>query len=108
MNAIDLIEQVRAHKADLVVENDRLIVRGRGEPLPDDLQAALSEHKAELMIALGTPFDPTVAAVLADVRPHLPASLRRLPDGKLLVLVNWSIINAWNAAARKLEFNARP
>ena len=30
--------------------------------------------------------------------------LRRLSDGKLLVLVNWHIMHAWNQAVR--EFNA--
>jgi hypothetical protein len=103
MNAIEIIARVRAHDGELTVENDRLIIRGRSGPLPEDLQAALSEHKAELLIALGVPFDRTIAAILSDVRPHLPPSLRRLPDSKLLTLVNWAIINAWGASVRNLQ-----
>ena len=54
MNAIEIIERVRACKADLVVVDDRLVVCGAAEPLPKELRQALSDHKAELMIALGT------------------------------------------------------
>jgi hypothetical protein len=108
MNAIEIIEQVRAHDADLVVDNDRLIVRGRAGPLPHDLQRAISEHKAEVLIALGTPIDRTVATILEDIRPHLPPALRRLPDGNLLALVNWSIISAWGTATRQLERKGPP
>ncbi len=101
MNAIEIIEKVRAHDADLVVENDRLLVRGRASPLPEDLRRALHDHKAELLVALGVPLDRTVASVLAELRPHLPKSLRGLPDDRLLVLVNWSIISAFEAAVRE-------
>jgi hypothetical protein len=102
VNAIEIIERVRACDAELVVENDRLVVRGKGNPLPDDLKQALSEHKAELMIALGIPIDRTVASVLKELRPHLPPSLRQLPDDRLLALINWSIIAAWETAIKKV------
>lgn len=102
MNAIEIIERVRACDAELVVEDDRLIVRGRAGPLPDDLREALKQHRAELMIALGVPMDRTVAGILKDLRPHLPEALRRLPDDRLLALVNWSIIAAWETAIRKV------
>ena len=101
MNAIDIIEQVRAHNAELVVSDDRLLVRGRSAPLPEDLEQALREHKAELLVALGVPIDRTVSSILRELRPHLPAPLRRLPDDRLLVLVNWSIIAAFDAAVRQ-------
>ena len=101
MNAVEIIEKVREHDAELVVENDRLLVRGRASPLPDDLRQALRDHKAELMVALGVPFDRTVAFVLAELRPHLPKPLRGLPDDHLLVLVNWSIMAAFEAAIRE-------
>ena len=107
MNALEIIERVRAHDADLVVQDDRLVVRGNGPPLPEELQAALREHKAELLIALGVPFDRTVANILGEVRPHLPPALRSLPDGKLLALINWSIINAWSEGVRRLGERAR-
>jgi len=101
VNAIEIIEQVRAHDTELVVEDDRLLVRGRASPLPDDLRRALRDHKAELMVALGVPLDRTVAFVLAELRPCLPKSLRGLPDDRLLVLVNWSIVAAFDAAIRE-------
>ena len=44
-----------------------------------------------LTFGLGT----VVGAVLEEIRPELPPSLRKLPDDRLLVLVNWSIIAAW-------------
>ena len=101
MNAVEIIEKVREHDAELVVEKDRLLVRGRASPLPDDLRQALQEHKAELMVALGVPLDRTVAFVLAELRPHLPKALRGLPDDRLLVLVNWSIMAAFDKAIRE-------
>ena len=103
MNALEIIERVRAHSADIVVENDRLIVRGTSAPLPDDLQRELSEHKAELLVALGVPMNRTVASVLADIRPHLPPALRKLPNDRLLALIDWSIIAAFEAAIRKVS-----
>jgi hypothetical protein len=101
VNAIEIIEQVRAHDAELVVEDDRLLVRGRASPLPEDLRQALRDHKAELMVALGVPLDRTVAFVLAELRPYLPKPLRGLPDDRLLVLVNWSIMASFEAAVRQ-------
>jgi len=101
VNALEIIEHVKDHKAELVLVDDRLVVRGSAERLPDGLQAELREHKAELMIALGAPIDRTVAAILREIRPHLPPTLRRLPDDKILALVNWSIIAAWGTAVRK-------
>jgi hypothetical protein len=83
---------MRAHDAELVVEKDRLLVRGRGEPLPEFLERKLREHKAELLIALSVPLERTVAGVLEELRPYLPPALRRLPDDRLLVLVNWTIM----------------
>jgi hypothetical protein len=98
MNAIEIIEKVREHDAELAVEGDRLLVRGTGSPLPDDLRRALQEHKAEVMVALGA---PAVASVLKELRPHLPKTLRGLADDKLLVLVNWSIIASFEKAVRE-------
>ena len=103
MNAIEIIERVRAHDADLVVDEDRLLVRGRSGPLPEDLQKALREHRAELLVALGVPIDRTVSSILRALRQHLPAAHRRLSDDRLLVLVNWSIISAFEAAVREMS-----
>jgi len=103
MNALEIIEQVRAHNAELVVVDDRLLVRGRSGPLPEDLEQTLREHKAELLVALGVPIDRTVAFVLAELRPHLPKPLRGLSDDRLLVLVNWSIIASFEAAVREMS-----
>ncbi len=102
MNAVQIIESVRAHKADLALVDDRLVVCGAADPLPDDLRTALSEHKTELMIALGAPIDRAIAGILNEIRPHLPRALRRLPDDRLLALVNWAIIAVWETAIRKV------
>jgi hypothetical protein len=103
VNALEIIDRVRGHGAELALRESVLVVRGRGPALPDDLQAEIREHKAELMTALGAGYEPTIAAVLADIRPHLPPAVRILPDASLLALVNWSIVHAWNKAASKLS-----
>ena len=100
MNALEILDQVRGLGASLEVDDGQLLVRGSGERLPDELRQALRDHKAEIMVALGVPFDRTVAAILGDIRPHLSAALRNLPDDKLLALVNWNIIAAWEKAIR--------
>jgi len=41
------------HGAALIVEEGRLRVRGRGEPLPDDVREGVREHRA-LLLALHT------------------------------------------------------
>ena len=101
MNALEIIERVRAHGAEVFIADGRLKVRGRGEELPEDLRRAIVEQKAAIMVALGVPWEKTVASILADLRPQLPASLRKLPDGHLLALINWSIIHSWNKAVAK-------
>jgi TubC N-terminal docking domain len=101
MNALQLIDRVRAHGAELVLDGERLVVRGSGEPLPAEIRDELAAHKAELLIALGVPFDRTVESILASIRPHLSPALKRLSDGDLLALVNWNIIAAWEATVRK-------
>jgi hypothetical protein len=55
MTARELIDEVRAHGAELVREGDRLIIRGTGARLPDGLRQELVQHKAELLIAVGLP-----------------------------------------------------
>ena len=103
MNAFEIIERVRALDAEVVVDGDGLVVRGRGDRLPEYLRAALLEHKAEVMVALGVPIDRTVASILTELRPQLPPTLRSLPDASLLALVNWTIMHAWVATLRRLE-----
>ncbi|HLF75987.1 MAG TPA: hypothetical protein VJB57_00715 [Dehalococcoidia bacterium] len=103
MNALELIDIVRSYEADLVVEDKKLIVRGHGDRLPDDVRAALKENKAALMVALGAPYDVTLAEVLGEIRPYLVPALQRLPDSQLILLVNFSILHAFNRAMRDLE-----
>jgi hypothetical protein len=55
------------------------------------------------MVALGAPLDVVVCRVLQELRQDLPQSLQQLPDEKLLTLVNWSIIAAWERAIQSLE-----
>jgi hypothetical protein len=94
VNALEIIEQIREHDAEVVLENKRLLVRGRGERLPATLRTALHVHKAEIMIALGGPADVALAEVITEIRPYLDRALQQLPDSKILVLVNWSIMHA--------------
>lgn len=101
MNAVEIIEKVREHEADLELVDDRLVVRGWAEPLPEDLKEAIAKHKGELMVALGEPANHAIAIILADIRPHLPKALQRLPDDKLLALINWSVMAAWEKAVRE-------
>jgi hypothetical protein len=103
MNALQIIEQVRAHNAEVVVENEQLIVRGKGERLPEDLRAAVKRHKAELLVALGAPREVGALEVLAEIRPYLPKALRDLPDSSLLALVHWSMLHAWNRALHEFD-----
>lgn len=103
MSALEIVEAVRRHGADLAVDGKRLVIRGTGARLPDDLRQALRTHKAEVMVALGAPIEQTVAGILDELRPHLSPALRRLPDDRLLALVNWHIIAAWNRAISRLR-----
>jgi len=103
VNALGIVEAVRRHGAELAVEDGRLIVRGEGPPLPEEVRRELREHKAELLVALGEPLDRTVAGILADLRPFLSPALRRLPDDRLLALVNGNIITAFEASIRKVR-----
>ena len=99
MSALDLIRRVEALGGRLVLDNGQLKVRAKA-PLPEELTAAVSEEKAAIMVALGAPLDTVISEVLKDVRPYLTKSLKRLPDDRLLVLVNWSIMAAWEKAIR--------
>jgi hypothetical protein len=94
MNALELIDTVRSYDAELVVEENKLIVRGKGERLPDDVRAALKRHKAEILIALGVPYDVALSEILREIRPHLVPALQLLPDRQLIVLVNFSLMHA--------------
>lgn len=48
-----VLAALSVHGAALIVEEDRLRVRGRGEPLPDDVREGVREHRA-LLLALHT------------------------------------------------------
>lgn len=102
VNAMEILDQVRAAGGRMALDGGRLVVTAPA-PLPDDLQAAVREHKTELLVALGVPFNGAVASILTDLRPHLNKSLRDLPDGKLLALVNLNIMAAWGKALREVQ-----
>jgi hypothetical protein len=102
---MDVIRRVEALGGQLVLADGSLRVRAP-QPLPDDVMAALAEHKASVMVALGAPIDVIVASVLRELRPHLPRPLQVLPDDRLLVLVNWSIIAAFEKAIRSAAENS--
>jgi hypothetical protein len=100
VSALDVIRRVEALGGRLVLDAGQLRLRA-ATPLPADVVSAVQEEKVAIMVALGAPLDTVINGVLDEVRPHLPPSLRELPDDKLLVLINWSIIAAWEAAIRK-------
>jgi len=105
VNALEIVRAVQEHGATLTLEDGRLLVKGAGQRLPDDLRSELAQHKTEVLVALGCPLDKTLAGILAELRPNLTPALRALPDDKLLALVNWHIIAAWEKAIR--EFGRR-
>ncbi len=102
MSALDVIRRVEPLTGQLVLDAGELKLRAP-EPLPEELTAAVSDEKAAIMVALSAPLDTVVSEILEDIRPHLPGSLRHLPDNRLLALVNWSIIAAWGKGVRVLE-----
>lgn len=107
MSAIDVIRRVEACGGRLIMDDGQLKVRAK-TPLPQDLRAALSEEKAAIMVALGAPLDTVISEVLGDLRPHLPKALKQLTDDRLLVLVNWSIMAAWEKALRTATERRQP
>ena len=100
MNAIEVIRRVEARGGSLRVEGQDLKVTAPA-PLPGHLLAEVRACKPAVMIALGAPMDITVAGILRDIRPYLAPTLTQLPDDRLLALVNWHIIAAWETAIRK-------
>jgi hypothetical protein len=101
MSALEVIRRVEVLGGHLVIEEGHLKVRASA-PLPDEILAAVRNEKASIMVALGEPLDTVLSGVLDDIRPHLPETLRNLADDRLLVLVNWTILNALNASVRKV------
>ena len=102
MSAIDVIRRVETLGGQLFLDDGRLKVTAP-EPLPETVMLEVSREKAAIMIALGKPLDDVVSAILGEIRPYLPPALKQLSESKLLVLVNWSIINAWNQGVRDLQ-----
>lgn len=101
MSALEVIRQVETLGGRLLVDSDGLRLQA-SQPLPDELVAAVGKEKVAIMLALGAPFNVSVTSALAELRPHLPPSLRRLPDDRLLVLINWSIMASFDRAIMTL------
>lgn len=106
MSALDVIRRVEMLGGRLVLDGDRLRLRA-AKALPEDVVSAVGQQKAAIMVALGAPIDTVVGAILDEMRPQLPEGLRKLPDDRLLVLVNWSIIAAWEKTVQKLGSGGR-
>ena len=106
MNALDVIRRVEVLGGSLVLDGHQLRLRA-SHALPDDVVTAVGEQKAAIMVALGAPIDTVVGAILHEMRPQLPEGLRKLPDDRLLVLVNWSIIAAWEKTVQKFGSGGR-
>lgn len=99
MNALQIIRRVEANGGSLRIDGHELKVAAP-VALPDELLAEVAEHKPAIMIALGAPMDAAVASILGAIRPYLAPALKKLPDDRLLALVNWNIITAWETAVR--------
>lgn len=102
MSALDVIRRVEVLGGRLVLDGNSLRLQAESA-LPDKILADVSEQKAAIMVALGASIDTVVGSVLEEIRPELPPSLRKLPDERLLVLVNLSILVAWQKTAAKLD-----
>lgn len=102
MKPFEVIDEVRRLGGEVLLDGERLMVRAPA-PLPAELMVALSDQKVAIMVALGSPQDAVVSSILEDIRPYLPPSLRRQPDGRLLALVNWTIIAAWQQCLRDTQ-----
>jgi len=103
VNALEIVRAVQEHGATLALEGGRLLVKGSGERLPSDLRVELARHKTEVLVALGCPMDKALVNILEELRPNLSPALRALPDEKLLALVNWHIIAAWEKTISRLH-----
>ena len=106
MTALEVIRRVEVLGGRLVLEGDQLKLRAE-QALPDQVVADVAAQKGAIMIALGAPVDTVIGSILDEIRPELPPALSKLPDERLLVLVNWSIIGAWEKAIRKFSQGLR-
>jgi hypothetical protein len=102
MSAFELLQRVHSLGGQVRLAGDDLQVTAP-RPLPEDLLIELSREKPAVMVALGAPFDRAVGSILNEVRPHLPPALRDLSDAKLLVMVNWTIMAAWQKTLEQLS-----
>lgn len=100
MTALEVIRRVEERGGILRVEANELKVAAP-TPLPADLMAEIAECKPAIMIALGGPIESAVASILREIRPYLSPALKKLPDDRLLALINGNVIAAWNTAMRK-------
>jgi hypothetical protein len=91
----ELIRAVRRHGATLDVSEDgKLVIAGTGPRLPEQLRAAIAQHRADLLAALSQGKPQSVpelqSRVLAAVRAHHPA-WRNLADEDLLCLIDFAV-----------------
>ena len=82
--------------------------------VPAQLRQELQEHRDELVAALvgktaaepveaSLPSPAQVQVALADIRPYLRPAFQQLSDHKLLALVNWHVMKAWEKARDSIE-----
>lgn len=102
MNALEVIRRVEALGGRVILETEGLRLQADG-PLPEDLVSAVAREKIAIMLALGAPLSTAITSVLTELRPHLSPALRRLPDEKLIILINWSIMAAYEQAIWKVS-----
>jgi len=101
MNAIELIKEVEKRGGKVSLQDGQVVIDSK-RSLPADLIEQFKQEKPSILVALGAPMEPTIVTIIDEIRPHLPPAIRSLPAGKLLIMVNWSILAAWNKAAQKI------
>jgi hypothetical protein len=107
MSALEVIRRVETLGGRVLLEPGGLRLRAAA-PLPEDLVAAVGKEKVAIMLALGAPLNTAITSILAEIRPHLPPAMRKLPDERLMLLINWSIIAAFDRAVMKVSHDVSP
>jgi len=102
-NVAVIMEQVREHGITLKLVENKIQYFPKSA-MPTDLVECIRERKAEIIECLRQenrfsnqiPTPEQIAGVLSELRKYLSPNLQKLDDEKLLALVNWNYMLAWN------------
>jgi len=103
---MEVIRKLQILGGELILENDGHDLRVKAPcPLPQELWEALCENKLAIMATMAVPLDTAATVILTSIRDFLPPALRRLPDERLLILVNYSILAGWQETIRRMQMD---